>query len=379
MASTTGGGSGSRTSAFAASRALANRAIPNSTVRSYPSLSTTGEEEAEAVVDGVRPKRFDSTWAVAGSRSVGNVMTTPRTRSAPPRGQNYGAWNHAHHGLWAQVVMPHGRLARPGSRTPRGSQQSHDDLQQVSGAHLLERELAMRDAGLRQRELKHRQDLIERARGSPANRMPRGRTQMGSDFNSPSASARGGGSSRRPAILSWAERMSGSRAAVNAQSDPNPFAYKAAFDQGRIHVLTNWRQGFAGKGAERYMTGDLYVGDIKCGERQGNGVYQLNNGQVLLSQWSSNEPVGEGVQWTADRTQAVRVVDGRPDQPINEAQARQISKKLGAPNAAYFHHSRPFTWGVAIGEPSASQGDGLNAAKARRQAQGQQQQEVVRV
>ena len=69
--------------------------------------------------------------------------------------------------------------------------------------------------------------------------------------------------------------------------------------EGKIDVLTQWRQGFEGRGVERYASGELYVGDIKHGERDGTGVYHHTNGQVLLSRWRQNEPVGEGVQWSA--------------------------------------------------------------------------------
>eukprot|EP00322_Chrysochromulina_rotalis_P002463 CAMPEP_0115875260 /NCGR_PEP_ID=MMETSP0287-20121206/25003_1 /TAXON_ID=412157 /ORGANISM="Chrysochromulina rotalis, Strain UIO044" /LENGTH=295 /DNA_ID=CAMNT_0003330513 /DNA_START=49 /DNA_END=936 /DNA_ORIENTATION=+ len=250
------------------------------------------------------------------------------------------------------------------SSQPQQEPQPQSATQQGSGLELLRREHALRAASIRERALRHRQDVAERSRHII--RMPRGRARE--DGPSGSASSRSAlDKSRGHGIVSWAERLKVSRARAATQPHMNPHAYKAALDRGRIHVVTNWSHGYAGKGAERYATGDLYVGDIRSGEREGRGLYQLGDGQLLVSEWRSNEPIGEGVQWSADKSYAVRIVDGKPERHITDKEARQIAKRLGAPTASNFHHARPFTWGISSNE-EFDQGDVLNAAKARRQA-----------
>ena len=54
-----------------------------------------------------------------------------------------------------------------------------------------------------------------------------------------------------------------------------------------------------GRGAERYPTGEIYVGEYAAGERCGKGTFKHANGQTLVSMWKDNRPVGEGVQWCA--------------------------------------------------------------------------------
>ena len=335
------------------------------------SSSSSSRPAAEATtLDGQAPRHLDRTWSVAGSRSVGSVLNTPRSRSVAPRRQDYGAWNHAHDGTWSQVVMPHGRLAErsaapertPGMPPPPAPQAPEGGS---SAASVLQREQAMREASMRERALQHRKTVAERSRH--ASRMPRGRFREEDAAPSAAAESARTDSSQGRAIHSWADRMALSRAQAMSRPNANPYSYKAAFDRGQITVLTNWRQGYAGKGAERYTSGDLYVGDIHCGEREGRGLFQLSDGELLVSEWRSNEPVGEGVQWSADRSKAVRIVDGKPDRTISDAQARQIAKRLGSPAAPSFHHARPFTWGLAGSPEELTQGDALNAAKVRRQ------------
>ena len=109
-----------------------------------------------------------------------------------------------------------------------------------------------------------------------------------------------------------------------------------------------WRQGFQGKGAERYGTGELYVGDVKCGQREGRGLYNYTDGQLMATRWRANEPVGEGIQWTPDRQVAVRLLDGRPVEVIPHERAAAIARELGVPSADRFHPSLPSTW-IAAG------------------------------
>lgn len=107
--------------------------------------------------------------------------------------------------------------------------------------------------------------------------------------------------------------------------------FKAAVEQGRVSVVCNFRQGFEGRGAERYPSGEVYVGEYMCGERAGRGTFRHTNGQILVSAWRQNAPCGEGVQWAADGKKAARLQDGRPVATIKLEEAAEISEKLGLP------------------------------------------------
>ena len=82
--------------------------------------------------------------------------------------------------------------------------------------------------------------------------------------------------------------------------------FKCALDRGSVVVCQEFRQGFQGRGAERYETGEIYVGEYMAGERYGKGTFRHANGQTLVSEWKDNRPVGEGVQWSADHKKAAR-------------------------------------------------------------------------
>ena len=103
-----------------------------------------------------------------------------------------------------------------------------------------------------------------------------------------------------------------------------------------------------------------------------------------------NEPVGEGVQWSADRKHAVRMLDGRPTAVLSADEAKALASKLGAPEASKFQSSKPSTWGIshpvmhaiAGGAPQSAaesfearnqtQGDELLASRAEKQKSRQQ-------
>ena len=74
----------------------------------------------------------------------------------------------------------------------------------------------------------------------------------------------------------------------------SPHPFKVAYDRGSVQVCQDFRQGFAGRGAERYDTGEIYVGEYMAGERYGRGTFRHANGQTLVSLWKDNRPVGRG-------------------------------------------------------------------------------------
>ena len=260
--------------------------------------------------------------------------------------------------------------------------------------------------------------------------MPRGRSQPDSTWGharGASASGGGGGSSsgsssartRVAAMRAWEEPANragssnstthnsiafsekewspiageryvrGDAARTAANMRPTTFAYKAQLDKGKLDVLSQWRQGFEGRGVERcasgerhvghacaraslmcliyashvhgvcacmyrYASGELYVGDIKHGDRDGTGIYHHTNGQVLLSRWRQNEPVGEGVQWSADKSYAVRTLNGKPTAAMSKDEGNALASKLQAQDASRFHSRRPMARGMANGRSAES-------------------------
>ena len=57
----------------------------------------------------------------------------------------------------------------------------------------------------------------------------------------------------------------------------------------------------------------------------------MANGDVRISGYEADRPVGQGVQWSADRAQAWEVQDGRPTRSISQEEAAQIAERIGLP------------------------------------------------
>ena len=108
-------------------------------------------------------------------------------------------------------------------------------------------------------------------------------------------------------------------------------AFKCALDRGSVQLCAEFRQGFQGRGAERFDTGEIYVGEYMAGERYGKGTFKHANGQTLVSEWRDNRPVGEGVQWSADHKKAARLRNGVPIGSLSLPEAGEISARLNLP------------------------------------------------
>lgn len=124
--------------------------------------------------------------------------------------------------------------------------------------------------------------------------------------------------------------------------------------------------------------------DIKNGDREGSGLYHYTSGDLLITRWRSNEPVGEGVHWNADRSRAMLVRNGVSTGDISQAEAESIARRLRQPAGRRMHASKPISWGLAtthaVHAPSHNavsgdftQGDYLMAAKARWKTEQQNQ------
>ena len=114
-----------------------------------------------------------------------------------------------------------------------------------------------------------------------------------------------------------------------SQSNKKPF--RAEVEQGKVRVVVDWRQGFEGRGCERYASGEIYVGEYMAGERAGRGAFKHVNGQTLVSKWRQNAPVGEGVQWAADGSKAARLMEGKPVASITIEEGAAIAGRLEMP------------------------------------------------
>lgn len=114
--------------------------------------------------------------------------------------------------------------------------------------------------------------------------------------------------------------------------------FKMQEEQSGLRMVTNFSQGFAGRGAERYPTGETYVGDYGGARRNGHGTYTNSSGK-LLSCFHQGGPKGEGVKLDASG-QLVRTHNGVPDGAIDRDEADQIAKngKLPPP---------PSSWGYS--------------------------------
>ena len=90
-----------------------------------------------------------------------------------------------------------------------------------------------------------------------------------------------------------------------------------------------------GKGKVTFFYGDIYDGEWKADKKHGLGVYTFSNLQTVLGRYSENEAVGDGVQWSADRTAAGRVRDWTSTrtsiEEISVEEGKRMAKELGLP------------------------------------------------
>ena len=73
----------------------------------------------------------------------------------------------------------------------------------------------------------------------------------------------------------------------------------------------------------------LYRGEFFNGMKQGRGTHRFTVGSTQLSLHHRDHPVGVGVRLSADRQQAVRVINGSPDAAITLEEARELAAALG--------------------------------------------------
>ena len=79
------------------------------------------------------------------------------------------------------------------------------------------------------------------------------------------------------------------------------------------------------------FAGELYIGEYMAGEREGKGTFRHANGQVLVSVWKDNRPVGEGVQFSRNHKKAARLKHGIPVGSLSLEDAAVICRRIGLP------------------------------------------------
>lgn len=89
-----------------------------------------------------------------------------------------------------------------------------------------------------------------------------------------------------------------------------------------------------GFGAFTSREGERYAGEWRDGRKHGRGAYAFQSGAVELSVYDRGEAQGEGVLYSADRSQAWLVTDGVQGHGISLADAAAIMVELGFPTTA---------------------------------------------
>mmetsp|Transcript_33094 Transcript_33094/g.86950 ORF Transcript_33094/g.86950 Transcript_33094/m.86950 type:complete len:168 (-) Transcript_33094:354-857(-) len=151
-----------------------------------------------------------------------------------------------------------------------------------------------------------------------------------------------------PMLRPAAETRPGFGFARSADSELLEFArdkvtkgnFRAEVSQDRVRVVVDWRQGFVGRGVDKFPTGECYVGYFDAGQRSGPGTFRHANGQTLVSNWKLNAPVGVGVQWAPDGSKAALLENGKPVKSITVEEGAKIAADLKIPvPREWFQHN----------------------------------------
>jgi len=86
---------------------------------------------------------------------------------------------------------------------------------------------------------------------------------------------------------------------------------KITYDTGGFYDGTFKKNKFHGKGVYQWSDGEEYNGEWKDNERHGKCIFTQKNGSVEYAKYEAGKPVGEGIQWSADRKTAFKLIDGK--------------------------------------------------------------------
>ena len=81
----------------------------------------------------------------------------------------------------------------------------------------------------------------------------------------------------------------------------------------------------------RHATGSSYEGEYAEDKMHGKGTYTYANGELDVIRCEANARVGQGVRWSADRTEAWKLQAGKPVRGIPLDEAAKIAERIGLP------------------------------------------------
>ena len=77
-------------------------------------------------------------------------------------------------------------------------------------------------------------------------------------------------------------------------------------------------------------SGASYGGEFQRSQYHGKGKYTFADGDVMITGFEADRPVGQGVVWSADWAQAWELQDGKQGRSISLEEA-QIAARIGLP------------------------------------------------
>eukprot|EP00928_Gymnodinium_smaydae_P010581 TRINITY_DN13986_c0_g1_i2.p1 TRINITY_DN13986_c0_g1~~TRINITY_DN13986_c0_g1_i2.p1 ORF type:complete len:669 (+),score=174.76 TRINITY_DN13986_c0_g1_i2:138-2144(+) len=86
-----------------------------------------------------------------------------------------------------------------------------------------------------------------------------------------------------------------------------------------------------GRGRYRFADGGVIVGEWHDDEKNGPGTFYHPDGKAEMARYAEDEDTGEGAMWSADRTRAWRMLDGKRVGEISLKEAAKIAAKVGLP------------------------------------------------
>ena len=97
--------------------------------------------------------------------------------------------------------------------------------------------------------------------------------------------------------------------------------YEGEFVAGEYH----------GRGKMTFADGNSYEGEWAEDKQHGKGTYTYASGEADVVRFEAGAPVGQGVKWSADRTEAWELQAGKKVRSIPLDDAAQIAERIGLP------------------------------------------------
>lgn len=125
-------------------------------------------------------------------------------------------------------------------------------------------------------------------------------------------------------------------------TDARGDAYEGEFKAGVMsgHGLYCFANGDVYEGAYRHglmdgrgvyrerASGEVHDGEYRAGNKHGRGLRTFASGEAMLAWFDADEPLGEGVVWSADRKEVWRTMNGEPVDAITQAEADQVAERV---------------------------------------------------